>query len=230
VSSPRPRFIIRNTQPGDFAGIIKLTREIYPGSPPWTEVQLASHLTVFPEGQLVAVEVDGGRVAGMAASLILRWDDYEMDMAWRDFTANGTFGNHDPNGRTLYGAEVMVGTSLQRHGIGRRLYVARRKLVERLGLLRIRAGARLRGYWRHARQLSAEQYVVEVVRGRLKDPTLSFQLANGFEVLAVVSGYLHMDPESLGYAAVIEWLNTRMARPQDYAGRNPRYLTGVLRT
>ena len=60
--------------------------------------------------------------------------------------------------------------------------------------------------------------------GTLADPTLSFQLSQGFEVLAVVSGYLLHDPESLGYAAVIEWLNPNVATPTDLSGRDPRFL------
>jgi hypothetical protein len=79
--------------------------------------------------------------------------------------------------------------------------------VERLGLRRIRAGARLRGYHAHADRLTAEEYVARVVRGEIHDPTLSFQLKRGFKVIAVVSGYLRHDPESLGHAAVIEWIN-----------------------
>ena len=96
---------------------------MYPGSPPWNEQQLTSHLDVFPEGQFVAVEEPGGRIVGMAASLILLWDEYEMHMNWRDFTDHGMFTNHDAeNGRTLYGAEVMVDPAVQRRGIGKRLY------------------------------------------------------------------------------------------------------------
>ena len=57
----------------------------------------------------------------------------------------------------------------------------------------------------------------------LRDPTLSFQLREGFDVLAVVDSYLRNDPESLGHAAVIEWLNPAVARPEDSAGRDPRY-------
>jgi hypothetical protein len=37
--------------------------------------------------------------------------------------------------------------------------------------------------------------------------TLSFQLAQGFRVLGVVRHYIEADPESLGFAAVIEWMN-----------------------
>lgn len=220
----RQRFEVRNTRPEDFAGIANLTLETYPGSPPWNERQLASHLQLFPEGQFVAVEAGTGQVVGMAASLILLWDDYAGNMNWGEFTSNGMFTNHDPiHGRTLYGAEIMVKPSLQRSGIGKKIYQARRELAERLGLLRIRAGARLRGYHRHAHRMGAEEYTIRVVQGRIHDATLTFQLKQEFHVLAVVSGYLHYDPDSRGYAAVIEWINQIVAKPEDYAGRDPRF-------
>lgn len=209
---------VRQRRPDDTSQVIEIFRAIYPGAPSWTPEQLASHLEVFPEGQLVA-EVDG-RLVGMAASLIVLWDDYSMDTNWRDFTDHGTFRNHDPErGRTLYGAEIMVHPAWQGHGVGKRLYEARRALVERRGLLRIRAGARLAGYYRHADTLSAEEYTRRVVAGELADPTLSFQLSRGFVVIGVARDYLRHDPESLGHAAVIEWLNPAVATAADYAAR-----------
>ena len=96
MSAPAPEVTVRNTQPEDFPGIIKLTEQVYPENPPWKERQLASHFKVFPEGQFVAVEAGTNRVVGMAASLIVLWDDYGMDMNWRDFTDSGMFTNHDP--------------------------------------------------------------------------------------------------------------------------------------
>lgn len=219
------KVIIRNTRSEDFAGIIQMTQEVYAATIPWTEEQLRSHLNVFPQGQFVAVEAESQRVVGMAASLIVWWNDYDMQASWRDFTDHGMFTNHDPSrGHTLYGAEVMVRPSMQGQGVGKKLYEARRELMERLGLLRIRAGARLRGYHRYSGQMNAEEYVIKVVKGELGDPTLSFQLKRGFHVIAVVSNYLRHDPESLGYAAVIEWINAAVAKPEDYAGRDPKYL------
>jgi hypothetical protein len=44
---------------------------------------------------------------------------------------------------------------------------------------------------------------------RVSDPTLAFQLGQGFRVLGVVPHYLEAGPESLGFAAVIEWLNPK---------------------
>lgn len=197
---------VRNTRPDDFPGIIRLTEKVYPNSRPWHEDQLASHLEVFPEGQFVAVHLGSKEIVGMAASLIVSWEDYEIDHSWRDITAAGTFRNHDPEGRTLYGAEVMVSPGRQRQGVGAKIYCARRELVRRLGLRRIRAGARLRGYRRYAEKMSAAEYVQKVLKKELKDPTLSFQLKEGFKIIAVVAEYLSHDPDSVGYAAVIEWV------------------------
>jgi ribosomal protein S18 acetylase RimI-like enzyme len=224
VSSQKANIVVRGTTPEDFPGIIDLCRRVYPGSPPWTDELLASHLRVFPEGQFVAVDTSNDHIVGMAASLIIRWDGYDPTGSWREFTANGTFSNHDPSGHTLYGAEVMVDPTIQRRGIGKKLYVARRELVERLGLLRIRAGARLRGYGKVAGKMTPDEYVIKVIHGQHGGPTLSFQLREGFEVIGVVSDYLRHDPESLGYAAVIEWINPKLARPEDKANRDPRFL------
>lgn len=147
-----------------------------------------------------------GRVVGYAASLIVAWEDYDIADSWRDFTEDGSFANHDPGGRTLYGADVMVDPDRRRLGIGSALYDAREALARRLGLARIRAGARLRAYGRYADQMSAEEYVAAAVEGRIRDPTLQFQLERGFRVLAVVPDYLERDPASRGWAAVVEWL------------------------
>ena len=216
---------VRLMQPDDFDAVIRMTLEIYPESRPWSHAQLASHIAVFPEGQLIA-ELDG-EIAGMASSLIVLWDDYSMGTNWRDFTDHGMFTNHDPwRGRTLYGAEIMVRPSLQGKGAGKRLYAARREIVKQRRLLRIRAGARLRDYHRVADRMTPEEYTKRVVTGELSDGTLTFQLKQGFHVIGVARNYLRHDPKSLGNAAVIEWLNPEVATPQDYAAREKWALGG----
>lgn len=215
--SPHGGVTVRQTRPDDFPGIIAVCLDVYPEGRPWREDQLASHLEVFPEGQLVAVTEDE-RVVGVASSLIISWNDYEVTGGWGDFTAKGMFTNHDPErGRTLYGAEVMVDPEEQGSGIGHMLYDARREIARSHSLLRIRAGARLRGYGEHADAMDADSYVRKVVSGEYGDPTLSFQLKEDFHVLAVVPNYLGSDPESKGYAAVIEWLNREVATAEEVA-------------
>lgn len=203
---------VRLAKAEDDGQIIALSSEVYRNSPSWTSAQLESHRAVFPDGQFVVVREDTSAVIGMSASLIVLWDDYQLDTAWRDFTDGGTFTNHDPQGHTLYGAEIMIHPDSQGKGAGTLLYGARAGLVERLGLWRIRAGARLRDYSQYAAKMSAEDYTAAVVRREIVDRTLTFQLRRGFSVLGVVSNYLRHDPESLGHAAVIEWKNSQAIR------------------
>lgn len=198
--------VVRPARAEDIPRFLEISRAIYPPRAAWTETELRSHLRVFQEGQLAA-EVRG-RVVGLAASLVILWEDYDIRGSWREFTANGLFTNHDPGaGRTLYGAGVMVDPESQGSGVGRALYAERRELARRLNLSRIRAGARLSRYARYSDRMSARQYVDAVLAGEIRDPVLTFQVKEGFRALAVVPGYLPHDPGSLGHAAVIEWLN-----------------------
>lgn len=199
--------VIRNTQPSDFLPIQNLCRRVYPTVAPWSLDQLASHLYHFPAGQLVSERAEDGEIVGMAASLIINWDDYDIEMSYRDFTDRGYFTNHDPEGVTLYGAEVMVDPGARGLGIGKKIYAARRAIAQHFNLKRIRAGARLVGYSDVADQMGPEEYVARILGGHLSDATLNFQLRQGFRVLRVVGDYLMGDPCSQGYAAVIEWLN-----------------------
>lgn len=205
---------IRNTRPEDFPAIERLSRLIYPRDFPWTADYLSKHIEVFPEGQFVAVDEQG--VVGTSASLIVTWDDYEHLDNYNDFTNEGWFTNHDPTGQTLYGAEVMVDPERRGEGIGSAIYTARKALAKRLNLLRIRAGARLADYAKHAEELSAREYVQKVISGDLYDTTISFQLRRGFRVLSIVPDYFARDPRTRGYAAIIEWLNDEQADKIDY--------------
>lgn len=223
--APPPPVVVRNTRREDFSAIADICRKVYPKTPPWSERELDSHLRVFPEGQFVALDPERDAVVGMDAGLIIHWHDYDVHDSWRKFTGNGMFTNHDPrHGRTLYAAEIMVDPTFQHHHVGTHLYKERRSLVKQLGLVRIRGGSRLRGYGPHSGRMSAHDYVVEVVNGRLRDPTLSFQLHEGFHVFGVVSGYLDDDPESMGWAALIEWMNPDLAQPHHTEGRDARFV------
>ncbi|MGE4132839.1 MAG: phosphoenolpyruvate carboxylase [Bdellovibrionales bacterium] len=209
-------FEVLNPRPEHFEGIQDLCRRVYPFSKPWSLDQLASHRSHFPDGQLIVVEIATGKIVGMAFSLIISWDDYSHQDNWQNFTSSGFFYNHDPKrGKTLYGAEVMSDPEYRGRGIGKALYRGREEIVYKYDLKRIRAGARLIGYSKYKDQLTPVKYVEEVVSGRIYDPTLSFQLSRGFKVIDVAKNYLHGDPDSLGHAAVIEWLNPHLATDED---------------
>ena len=57
----------------------------------------------------------------------------------------------------------------------------------------------------------AEAYVEAVVQKRQRDPVLSFQLRNGFEVIGVIPHYLDADGQSLGYGVHLVYIQQREA-------------------
>ncbi|MCB0368563.1 MAG: phosphoenolpyruvate carboxylase, partial [Bdellovibrionales bacterium] len=204
-----------------FSQVQDLCKRVYPFSKPWSMAQLESHRSYFPDGQLVVIDEEHGKVVGIAFSLIIDWNDYSPQDNWQDFTAGGFFHNHNPkSGKTLYGAEVMVDPEYRGQGIGKMLYKGRQQIVQKYGLKRIRAGARLRGYCKFKDKLSPQEYVKQVVDKKIYDPTLSFQLSNGFKAIGVAANYLFNDPESLGFAAVIEWLNPEKNTEKDFEKQN----------
>lgn len=224
MSAPAASYEVVRTTPAHFAGITSLCQRVYPFNHPWGDDQLQSHQQQFAAGQAVVVETATGEVVGMSASLIVCWDDYETENSWKDFTDHGYFRNHDPvQGRTLYGAEFMVDPAHRGKGLGKMLYRFRKQVVREQKLLRLRAGARLRGYSQHADQMSAREYLLQVAQGQVFDPTISFQIKQGFHIMALVRGYLPNDPETLGWAVVIEWLNGEVARPEDQQRQRDRY-------
>lgn len=200
-----PSAFVRRMTPDDISAIVDVQSRVFAGMNPWSRESLARHLTIFPEGQLVAVD-ESGRVLGSASSLIIDWDDYAELAKWSVITGDGTFDTHNPLGKTLYGADISVEPLARRQGIGSLLYQARKQIVRELGLKRMLAGGRIPGYAQVSQQMTPKEYVAEVIAGKREDPTLSFQLRNGFVVLDIIPDYVR-DSESRNYATLLEWLN-----------------------
>lgn len=196
---------VRQTRLDDIPALIALQARVYPSIPAWSRRKLREQLEVFPQGQVVA-ETDEG-VVGCASSMIVLWDDWAESHSWKEITGAGTFEHHNPEGRTLYGAEVFVAPELRGSGVGNLLYEARRKLCRAMNLKRIIACGRLPGYHQYADEMSAEFYAQKVVWGDLRDMVLSFQIKEGFSYCGVVEDYLPEDKESCGHASIIAWLN-----------------------
>lgn len=206
----------------------ELQRICFPNLAP-SELMTAEHFRmhqeVFPEGEFVALAAgasDGAplpaeRVVGLGSGFLVDFDFAHPDHAFGEVISGGTYANHDPDGDWYYGADISVHPDYRGLGIGRRLYRARQELVRRLGRRGIVAGGALPGYPRHRDRLSVPEYVEKVVAGELHDPTLSFQLANGFEVRGLIRGYIE-DAFTDDWASLIVWENPD--RAGDAAGES----------
>jgi predicted amidohydrolase/ribosomal protein S18 acetylase RimI-like enzyme len=189
----------------DYDELVAMQALCFPGMQTWGRDQIQSQIEVFPEGQIV-VEYDD-RIVASACSLIVDFDDYSEWHNWREIADEGYIRNHDPEGDTLYGIEIMVHPDYRGLKLARRLYAARREIARRFNLARIIVGGRIPGYHRHADEMSAREYAEKVVERGLYDPVLTTQTANGFVLKQLIPNYFPSDSDSRGYATFLEWTN-----------------------
>jgi predicted amidohydrolase/ribosomal protein S18 acetylase RimI-like enzyme len=197
--------VVRPMTIGDFERVTELQLACFSHMKPWRREHVESHLRLFPEGQIV-VEVDDEVVAS-CSSLIIDFDEYDEGHTWNEIAGEGFISNHDPDGDTLYGIEIMVHPEWQGRKLARRLYDARKDLCRRRNLKRIMVGGRLPGYAEVAGEMSVREYVEQVQSRDLYDPVLTPQMASGFTLKRVIRSYLEADTESAGYATLLEWVN-----------------------
>jgi GNAT superfamily N-acetyltransferase len=183
--------------------------------PTLTEPELISadkyrhHVDLFPKGQFVAVVERDGKDFCVGVTSTFRINVSPEDLGqhtFEDIVSENWFRKHDPNGEWLYGADMSVHPDFRRMGIARLLYDTRRELVKRLNLRGEYAGGMLPGYDRHRHEVTIDEYVRKVAKGEMTDPTLSAQVANGFEARGVLYGYI-TDPRSDNNATLIVRLN-----------------------
>lgn len=196
---------VRQIRIEDFDAIVELQKKCFPGMLPWGRDQIESQLRIFPEGQL-CVEYEG-RIVASSSSLIVDFDQHEDWHNWSKIADGGYIRNHDPEGDTLYGIEIMVDPEYRGMKLARRLYDARKQLARERNLRRIVIGGRIPGYGAHADEMSAREYVEKVMDKALYDPVLTAQLANGFVLQRLIPGYFPSDDASRGYATFLEWTN-----------------------
>ncbi|MEQ8765817.1 MAG: GNAT family N-acetyltransferase, partial [Planctomycetota bacterium] len=199
------RIELRQLTLDDFDDLVDLQARCFPGMTTWSREQIESQVSLFPEGQLCITYE--GKIVASSSSLILDFDLYSDWHDWRAVSDGGYIRNHDNDGDTMYGIEIMVDPEYRGMRLSRRLYDARKEIARSHNLQRIVIGGRIPGYHRQADQLTADEYVEKVMQKALYDPVLTAQVANGFQLRRLIPNYLPSDKESRGYATFLEWVN-----------------------
>ncbi|PTB93733.1 carbon-nitrogen hydrolase [Marivirga lumbricoides] len=197
---------LENLKLKNYRSLISSMKKAYAGwDDLWEEKHIKTLIEKFPEGQLCVLV--NGKVAGCALSIIVDYSTFGDNHTYQEITGNETFITHDDEGDVLYGIDIFVHPEFRGMRVGRRLYDARKDLVEQLNLKSIIAGGRLPSYSKYSEKLTPKQYIQKVIAKEVFDETLSFQLSNDFHVKKVLKGYLPGDKQSMEFAALIEWNN-----------------------
>ncbi len=225
----RSRLVVRNAELKDVDAICDLTNRVYEntGMDGYVPKAIISQINIFPHGQFVVTTDE--TVIGYCATFIV---DARLALkvhTWSGITGNGYALRHDPDGQWLYGMEVCVDKSYRGYRLGQRLYNERKKLCQALGLKGIVFAGRLPTLSKRINKFgSVENYINQVRQKKFRDPVLSFQLRNGFEILGILKGYLPSDHQSLGYGVHMIWRNPKVnegknndIKQKNYGNRMP---------
>ena len=193
-------------EPGWADALEALELRVFPTVAPedlYSADELLDLAEVFPEGNFVVL--DGAEPIAMGLGIRVHFDLEQPQHRLKDLMAQGGKAGHSPDGEWYYGTDISVDPRYRRRGIGSRLYQLRQGVCRDLGLRGIIAGGVLPGYADHKQSMTASTYVKKVAAGELYDPTLSFQIKNGFEVRGVLENYME-DPTVDSWASLIVWL------------------------
>lgn len=232
MTQPRAkaRLEVRQAELGDVRAIADLVRRVYDDMHAYTHGEIRGQLNNYPEGCFVA-KLDG-KLVGYCATMRLSKRIAFSNHSWDEVTGNGFGSRHNPNGDWLYGYEMCVDPKTRGTRIGRRLYEERRALAERLELSGIVFGGRMPGFARATRRKNnradtPEEYLQLVLDGKVHDPVLRFQLANGFEAQGVLHDYLPEDKQSKANAVRMVWRNPYVDSDAPRKHRLPRDVESV---
>lgn len=176
-----------------------------------------AHIKMFPEGQFVVL--DGDRVVGMTTTIRLDLETAHKS-TFPDLIAGGYCTSHEPHGAWMYGLDIGSHPDCRGKGVGRALYAARHLAARALGLEGQATEGMLSGYGKVADQMSIDDYYEEVVARKRKDPTVSAQMAVGFEPRGLRKNYL--DDPVCGNACATLLLPATKDVPADWAEPVPQ--------
>jgi predicted amidohydrolase/ribosomal protein S18 acetylase RimI-like enzyme len=196
---------VRQLKQKDYEQVRELQIKCFPGMKPWSEEQFKSQIKIFPKRQ-ICVEYQN-KIIASSSSLIIDFDIYGENHSYQKITGSGFITNHNPEGDTLYGIEIMVDPNFRGMKLARRLYDARKKIARELNLMRIVIAGRIPSYDSYKDKLTVEKFVERVSKKSIYDPVLTTQLSNGFVLKRIITDYLTADKESSGYATLLEWTN-----------------------
>lgn len=202
----KKKLIVRTSNHGDISQIMVLVAKAYPNIVGYSEEMLRAQMTHYPEGHFVAVM--NNQVVGYSASIRIGERRALKAHSWKEITGGGFGSTHEPDGEFLYGYETCVDPDFRRHRIGQRFYNYRKNLVKFERLKGIVFGGRVPSFRKKRSKVKDIFEYIELVKNKkIMDPTLGFQIRNGFEVIGVLENYLPSDKESGGLAVHLLWKN-----------------------
>jgi len=193
---------IRRAEERDLLDLLRIDAEIWLEFPA-TEAMFRSRINVFPEGQLVAENLQDGRVFGSVFTQRIDYAEWkDKNFSWNEITDYGTIkATHQPLGQDLYGVGLAVEKRFQGSGAATKLMLGIARLILRNNIRDAYTGARMPRYSRHI-DMTPQAYAFWTRDNHPIDPEIYLYFKAGFSVVRVLPNYIK-DLKSLNYGALM---------------------------
>lgn len=206
MAKGKSKLIIRNASFKDVKEIHELSLKVYTEMPPDSMDVVRAQINNYPDGHFVA-EYEG-KIVGYCSTIRVPEKIALGKHTWRGATGGGYGSTHDAKGDYLYGVDIFVDPDYRGLKIGERFYKERKRLCKYHRLKGIVFAGRMPLLSKRIKKIgSVENYIEQVKEKKIRDPVLTFQIRNGFEIIGILKNYLPIDRKSLGYAAHMIWKN-----------------------
>lgn len=197
--------IIRNTLSQDIPGVVALQRACFPEPFPseflFNSSHVESHLSLFPQGQFVAVA--NSLVVASATNLLVRQSSWDHHLPLEEITGGLDIKNHISGGEILYGLDISVHPSFRGLGLARSLYNHRFDLVRNQSLHSYGTVCRVPDFLASGIS-TVSDYVDQVLKANVIDRTMTPLIRIGLQFESVIENYLD-DPESGNAGIALRW-------------------------
>lgn len=211
---------LRIALPEDAIDLSILDRKVWGHQMAASPEKLISRIETFPEGQIVATS-DGVLIGFINSQKTSKSIQYiGENKTWPQVTGNGFIDEtHNPAGKILFLINLTVDFDAKQVGqnrsmVGAQLVKEALKLARMNGITEVEGITRLNGFKKYViAQSSAgnnspenvlvSEYLNKVESGNLRDPALSFHLAQGAEVKGPIKDAMPDDIDSLQWGALI---------------------------
>lgn len=189
---------VRTLDRADLTVMVSLENVAWPKDVRASEQKFRDRLQTFGRGFLGAW-VDG-ELIGMASSQIIDLPGLTTLESWTDLTADGWISKtHQPDGDCIHFVSICVHPRHRGEGVAMALNRARLELAQEIGLNFALTDTRLPGLSRFLSEHAysgAEEYIGQILAGKVAEPVVNMYLELGFKALGLVPDCMKSDAES----------------------------------